>query len=63
MRTYLLVVACALLLLLGQFVLPTTASPYLEDGGESFNVFFLYFHAPSTDSHEKYTSRSPGLRF
>jgi hypothetical protein len=34
---YLLVLAGALLLL-GQFILPTTAGPYLEEGGESLFV-------------------------
>ncbi|XP_023704181.1 U8-agatoxin-Ao1a-like isoform X2 [Cryptotermes secundus] len=38
MRTYLLVLACALLLL-GQFVLPTAAGPYLEEGEEGFDDY------------------------
>jgi hypothetical protein len=37
---YLLVVAGALLLL-GQFILPATAGPYLEEGGESLFVYYL----------------------
>ena len=45
MRTYLFVLAGALLLL-GQFILPATAGPYLEEGGESSPVFFL-----SLDAH------------
>jgi hypothetical protein len=36
---YLLVLAGALLLL-GQYTLPATAGPYLEEGGESL---FLYY--------------------
>jgi hypothetical protein len=35
---YLLVLAGALLLL-GQFILPATAGPYLEEGGESLLVY------------------------
>jgi hypothetical protein len=42
MRTYLLVVACALLFL-GQFVLPTAAGPYLEEGGEYLNSFLACY--------------------
>jgi hypothetical protein len=37
---YLLVLAGALLLL-GQFILPATAGPYLEEGGESLLVYYL----------------------
>jgi len=35
---YLLVLAGALLLL-GQFILPATAGPYVEEGGESLFVY------------------------
>jgi hypothetical protein len=47
MRTYLLVLACALLLL-GQFVLPTAAGPYLEDGGEFLNSFLGCYQPQDT---------------
>jgi hypothetical protein len=47
MRTYLLVLACALLLL-GQFVLPTAAGPYLEDGGEFLNSFLVCYQSQDT---------------
>jgi hypothetical protein len=42
MRTYLLLLACGLLIL-GQYAIPTTAGPYLENSGESFILFYLHF--------------------
>jgi hypothetical protein len=40
---YLLVLAGALLLL-GQFILPATAGPYLEEGGESLLLYYRPKH-------------------
>jgi len=39
MRMYLLVLAGALLLL-GQFIVPSTAGPFLEEGGKSLFVYY-----------------------